>query len=706
MKIGVVGAGPAGLYFSLLMARTGDHDITIFERNPRGATYGWGVVFSEGTLTELADVDYPTFLEIDQALVRWSAIDIHRQDSTIRSHGHGFSAISRHTLLRVLEARAEALGVKIRFETDMAPQGLQPKEVESGGQERDGFEAGWHLVVAADGVNSGLRRRDHHVFKPKVYEHPTRYIWLGVPFAFDAFTFAFASTPDGVFQAHAYPYDANGSTVIVETTEDTWRRSGMNDASEDESIAFCAKLFADQLDGSPLRSNRSQWNRFVTLTNRRWYTFEGEGPPVVLIGDAAHTAHFSIGSGTKLAMEDAASLYLALKSNPGRIRAALANYEAERQPPVARFQEAARDSARYFEVVGHHLQLAPPTFAFNLLTRSGRVSRADLEKRDPALTIAADRLLAGVERGEVVPPPSQTPFKVGGLTLPNRLASRVDRAAGEGLLFTSTIAVDPIGRGHPGAPVAGSEADSYLADLPLTDGIGANAIVIGHAGARAATRPPQDGLDRPQRSAWEPLACSAIPYTSAHRVPRSMSLSDMAEVAAAFTTAALWAHERDFALLMIDAARGGLLAGFLSPMTNQRLDGYGGGVDSRLAFPLEVVREVALVWKGPLAVRLSVTDWTPSGISLDDSIAVAGALAGAGVSLVEVVGGGTVAEADPGYRRGYLIPIAAEVRQRAGVSVLVGGGITTRDEADTAIAAGRADLIRIDPYLYRRPLTR
>jgi anthraniloyl-CoA monooxygenase len=683
----VVGAGPSGLYFSVLMARTGTHDVTVFERNPRGATYGWGVVFSEGTLAELAEVDYLTYLDLERALVRWSAIDIRHPNSTIRSYGHGFSAISRHTLLRVLEDRAAELGVAVNFEAEVSAPDI--------------MGSGFDLVVAADGVNSGLRSHHRHIFRASLHEHPTRYIWLGAPFALDAFTFAFAPTSAGLFQAHAYPYDSVGSTFIVETTEGTWQRSGMNDAGEDESVAFCSKLFADHLDGNPLRSNRSLWNRFVTLRNRHWYSMEAGGPPLVLMGDAAHTAHFSIGSGTKLAMEDAAGLYQALNAHPDDLLLALVEYEADRQPPVARFQEAARDSARYFESVGHHLQLDPATFAFNLLTRSGRVTHLDMERRDPSLTIAADRVVAGIEAGEVVPPPSLTAVNVGGLLLPNRLVADFEDGAGEGLLLTPTFAVDDVGRSHPGAAVIGSDASRYFVDRGPAVG-----VVIGHAGARASSRPPEDGLDRPLREGWEPIACSAIPYSPVHPVPRSLSDADMAGVVAAFASAAAWARKLEFSLLVVDAARGGLLAGFLSPLTNHRSDGFGGDVNGRLRFPLEVFRAVITNWRGPTAVRLSVTDWARGGISIEDSIAVASGFAAAGASLVEVVGGGTLAEADPVYRRGYLIATAAEVRQRAGVLVLVGGGITSRDQADSAIAAGRADLIRMDPYLYRRPLMR
>jgi len=406
-------------------------------------------------------------------------------------------------------------------------------------------------------------------------------------------------------------------------------------------------------------------------------------------------------------MEDAAGLYQALNAHPENIRAALAEYEAERQPPVARFQEAARDSARYFEFVGHHLRLEPATFAFNLLTRSGRVTHLDMERGDPALTIAADRVVAGIERGEVVPPPSLTPIRVGTLNLPNRLVADFDDAAGEALLLTPTIAVEEVGRSHLGTPLAGQDAARCSGANYSRDNAGAIGVVIGHAGARASTRPPGDGLDRPLREGgWEPIACSAVPYTPAHRVPRSMSDDDMTRVGAAFAAAAAWASEAEFSLLMVDAARGGLLAGFLSPVTNQRSDRFGGDVNARMRFPLEVFEAVKQSWHGPIAVRLSVTDWIRGGVSLEDSIAIASGFAGAGVSLIEVVGGGTVAEAEPAYRRGYLISVAAELRQLSGVAVLVGGGITSRDEADTAIAAGRADMIRIDSYLYRRPLMR
>ena len=694
MRVAVVGAGPAGLYFAILMAQTGQHEITVYERNPPGATYGWGVVFSETTLSELAEIDRPAFAELERSLVHWSAIDIRHTGKTLRSLGHGFSAISRPALLGTLDARARALGVQLQYEANLEPL--------TGADAVD-------LVVAADGVNSSWRSHHDAAFRPDFDWHRTRFMWLGVPFAFPAFTFIFEETTDGPFQVHAYPYSEAASTFIVETTEETWRRAGLDQASEQESLQFCSALFADHLAGAPLLSNRSSWSRFVTLRSRSWHTSSAGGSSLVLIGDAAHTAHFSIGSGTKLAVEDAASLCRALALEPGRVKVALAAYQAERQPAVARFQKAARDSARYFESVGHHLGLAPETFAFNLLTRSGRVTHRDLEGRDPALTMAADRVVAAQGRGDVIPRPTHTRFEVAGLALANRLVGTFEEAGGEGLVLSSVLAVTDSGRAHPQAALAGAGPEAAWGSTlhDLREAGTAAGLVIGHAGARAACRPPGDGLDRPLRDGgWPTWACSPVPYTPAHPIPHQLAGDEMEALRAAFSAAASWAARIGFDLLMVDAARGGLLAGFLSPLTNLRSDRYGGGVAARLRYPLEVIERVRSAWPGPLAVRFSATDWSAQGTTTEEAVECARGFRAIGVSLVEVVGGGTVAEAEPDYRRGYLVGLAAEIRQRSEVAVLVGGAIASLDEADTAIAAGRADLIRLNPFQYRRPLWR
>jgi anthraniloyl-CoA monooxygenase len=695
MKVAVVGAGPAGLYFSILMARAGQaneqrHQLTVFERNPEGATYGWGVVFSEGTLSELAELDYLTYLDLNKALVRWSAIDIRHRGQAIRSYGHGFSAISRRTLLGVLQQRALELGVEIRFQTEVAPAEL--------------LADSYDLVVAADGVNSAFRQHHAETFQPSAEIHPTRYIWLALPAAFDAFTFIFEETPHGLFQVHGYPYDASGSTFIVETTESTWRRSGLDQSGEAESVAFCEKVFADHLQGLPLLSNHSLWNTFKTLRNPSWHHLAGPGAPVVLIGDAAHTAHFSIGSGTKLAMEDAASLHQALSAH-SHLPAALAAYEADRQPAVARFQEAARDSARYFEGVDQYLDLPMETFAFNLLTRSGRVTHLEMERRDPALTLSADRVIAGLERGLLVPRPSHTPISIGGVQVANRLVGALGETDGQGLLLTPTWSVSPEGRSHAMSPVIDQLSLGALRaqvdEIHRADAVAG--VVIGHAGPRASSRPAENGLDRPLAvDGWDTWSCSAVAYTEAHSVPRSLDPDKMEEVLADFSKATELVADAGLDLLLLDAAHGHLLASFLSPLTNRRQDEFGGDLGARLRFPLRVVRSIRQAWKGALVVRFSATDWARSGTTVSDAITIAKAFSEAGADLLEVAAGGTTIKAEPLYRRNFLIGLASEIKHGAGVKVLIGGGIVSLDDADTAIAAARADLIRLDPYVFRK----
>jgi anthraniloyl-CoA monooxygenase len=676
MRIAVVGGGPAGLYFALLAAR--HHQVTVFERNPPDATYGWGVVFSEGTLSELREVDHLTYSRLEENLVRWSAIDIRHRGLRLRSYGHGFSAISRRTLLAVLQGRAAETGVALHFESERGPEIL---------------DEGYDLVVAADGVNSRLRPAVAGAIRPRINLHPTRYIWLGAPFAFAAFTFIFEETDHGLFQVHGYPYDASGSTFIVECTELTWQRAGLDQADEASSITFCETLFAEHLRGRRLLSNRSTWINFPTLSCRTWHHKN-----VVLLGDAAHTAHFSIGSGTKLAMEDAASLHNALMGDPDDVSAALAVYEMERQPAVARFQQAAMDSARYFENVDRYLGLAPETFAFNLLTRSGRVTHADMERRDPALTVAADRLVTDDLYGEVITRPSLAPIRLGGVLIPNRIVA-AGPGLGAGLVFSRSFAVAPAGRRHLDDPVI-DEIGPVSAQSPIVLG-----VILTHAGRRGSTRLPEHGLDRPLlREGWETVAPSSIPYSSAHPAPRQMSDSDFEILKVNYQEGAQNALFAGYEILMIDAADGGLLASFLSPLTNLRRDSWGGEIMGRTRIPVAVVEAVRSVWPGPLVMRLSASDWHPHGTTPADAVEAARILALAGVDAFEVTAGGTVPEADPPFRRGHLVDLSDEIRNRAGVVTIVGGGLFTLDDVDTALAGGRADLGRLNPVTYRRNL--
>ncbi|GAA1955196.1 FAD-dependent monooxygenase [Amycolatopsis minnesotensis] len=668
MKATVLGAGPAGLYFAILLKKADPtHEVTVIERNAPDATFGWGVVFSEETLGALRDADYESYVEITDTFARWDAIDITYRGRLIRSRGHAFSAIARKQLLRILQERCTRLGVELRF-----------------GEEVSDFESlDGDLLVAADGVNSAVRRSRPEVFGSSVRPQGCKYIWFGTDLVFDAFRFIFAQTEHGMLQVHGYPFDENLSTFIVECPEETWRKAGLDTASEAESIAFCEELFAEQLHGHRLFSNRSQWLDFSRVRNRSWH--DGR---IVLLGDAAHTAHFTIGSGTKLAMEDSIALATAF-SRHGDTESALVEYERARQPIVDKFQQAAADSADYFTRVGHHAHLEPLQFAVNLLTRSGRIGYTKLGVRDPDLTRVVDARFAGGPGARFGPPPMLAPLTLGKTVLPNRIVD----ADGAGLVLSEFVAVSPSGRITPGTPVG--------IEKPPTDALAG--IRLGHSGPRGATRSPEHGVDiaLPPGEQWPLLAASSVPYGPMSPAPKAMDADDFARVREEFAAAAARAAEAGFDLLELDCAHGRLLASFLSPLTNRREDPYG---DDRLRFPLEVVRAVRAQWPGerPLAVRLTVTDWARRGLTLDDGIVAAKAMHEAGVDLIHVAAGQGVAETRPEYRRGFLTAISDRVRNEARVPTLVGGHLTTLDEVNTVLAAGRADLCL--PVLASSPL--
>jgi len=712
VKIGVLGGGPAGLYFALLAKRADPaHEITVVERNTPDATFGWGVVFSEETLGALRDADYPSYVEITDTFARWSAIEVVYGGRTVRSGGHVFSAIARRRLLEILQRRCRQVGVELAFQRDLAD--LEPFA------DRD-------LVVAADGVNSTARRLLEPQLRPSLDVHRSKFVWFGTDLPLDAFTFIFRTTPHGIFQVHAYPFDADTSTFIVETTEDTWRAAGLDQAGESESIAFCQDLFAPELDGHKLRSNRSLWISFVTVRCQSWH--HGK---VVLLGDAAHTAHFTIGSGTKLAMEDAVALGQAVARHPADLEAAFTDYELERQPVVERFQEAARDSATWFENVRRYDGFDPVQFACNLLTRSGRIGHLELTRRDPAFAATVDRFFAGRPGVLLAPPPLFTPLAQRAVTLANRVvlavggeddaadgllgeaaARRLAEAAGSGagVVVSELVAAAPEGRITPGTPGlwAEDQAVPWAAIARDVAAAGARlALRLGHAGRRGATRPRRHGVDRPLPGGggWPLLAASAIPYTPAGRTPRAMDLPDMERVTEAFAAAAGLAAGAGVEVLLLDLAHGHLLGGFLSPLANRREDGFGGPLERRLRFPLRVVDAVRAAWPDdrPLWAAVTVTDWTPGGPEPEEAVAVAGALAAHGCDLLQVTAGQTTAWGRPDYGRLHLVGWSDLVRNQAGVSTMVGGNLTTADEVNTVLAAGRADLCLLDPRAYAGP---
>ena len=676
MRVSVVGGGPSGLYLAILLRKAG-HEVTVAERNAPDATFGWGVVFSEETLGALRDADYATYLEITDSFARWTSIDIRYLGSVLRSSGHTFSAIKRTHLLAILQNRCRELGVTLEFGTEVST----PESAD--------------LVVAADGSNSTLRRSAD--FGTSSAPQGCKYVWFGTDLVLDAFTFVFSDTEHGLFQVHAYPFDEHTSTWIVETTEATWRRAGLDRMSEEDSMAFCQALFADELGAHRLMSNRSVWLDFPLVRNETWH--HGN---LVLIGDAAHTAHFSIGSGTKLAMEDAIALANAFVRHPSDVEQALVDYELERQPVVERFQQAAGDSAAYFGRVGSYLGLAPIQFAANLLTRSGRISHANLTQRDPRFTrvldawFAANASGAPLVPGAVAPPPMFAPLTVGGLTL----RSRVVRAApdlpeaaraGAGLVLTGFVAVSSEGRTTPACPVLD---ESWAPVVKEVHDSGALAgIRLGHAGRRGATRVAA-GVDVPLADGWPLLSASPLPYTPFSAVPAEMTETDMDRVRDDFTTAAERARDAGFDVLELDLADGHLLASFLSPLTNRRSDVYG---SEPLRFPLSVVDAVRAAWPELLVTRLTITDWARGGTTVEQGIEHARAVAAHGADLVHVRAGHTTATSRPEYRRGYLTTLSDRVRNEAGVPTLVGGYLTTPDEVNTVVAAGRADLCLFEP---------
>jgi anthraniloyl-CoA monooxygenase len=717
VKIAILGGGPAGLYCGILLKKADpSHEIAVVERNPPDATYGWGVVFSDRTLAAFREADYPTYRAITDGFVLWDTIDVRYHDEVVGCGGHIFAGIPRKLLLEILQRRCAELGIALRFLTEIA--------------DLDQL-ADYDLVIAADGVNSLARKTYAHAFAPSVELGRAKYIWLGTDKVLDAFTFIFRENEHGLFQVHAYPFSGTTSTFIVECDEATWQRAGLDHADEVQSIAYCERLFADELDGRALLSNNSKWISFATVKTRAWHHTN-----VVLLGDAAHTAHFSIGSGTKLAMEDAIALANAVEQYRD-VEAALSAYELERRPVVEAFQQAARESQTYFEQVGRYTHLAPAQFTFHLLTRSGRISYDDLRLRDPRFVAQVDRWFAttalpapgpgaaAAPPAVVVPPPVLAPLRLRDVTLPNRVAllpgcapTAEDGTVGErhlapllraalaggGLVVTEPVSVSPDGRITPGDPGMYG-ADHLAAWARIVAAVHAHeparvAITLSHAGRRGATRPRGAGLDRPLgKEGWPLLAASPVPYAPRSQVPRAMERSDLDTVREAFVSAAQRSAEAGFDLLRVHCAHGYLLASFLSPLANVRTDVYGGALENRMRYPMEVFDAVRAAWptNRPIAVVLNVTDCVADGLTVEEAIVMARALKAHGCDLLEVLAGQTTPDAEPIYGRGFLTSLGDRLRNEVRIPTLVGGYLTTTSEVNTCLAAGRADLCLMDP---------
>lgn len=678
----------------------------MWERNAAGDTFGFGVVFSDETLGGIESADAAFYERLSHDFATWDDIDVHYRGQVLTSGGHGFAAISRQRLLAILRDRCEEFGVTIHYRRP-APA------IEVLRSEHD-------LVVGADGVNSLTRQGGQDVFQADVDARHARYMWLGTPLVFEAFKFFIADTDFGVVQAHAYPYSRAMSTFIVELEEESWKKSRQMDSSErswkpgesDEAgMAFCADVFADALQGHELVANNSRWIRFPTVRTRSWR--DGN---VLLIGDAAHTAHFSIGSGTKLAMEDALALAACLHENP-TVEEALAAYETERRPVVESAQRAAQASLEWFENIGQYVRQEPPQFAFNLLTRSRRVTYGNLKLRDPEFVSAVDRWF-NVGRDPV--PPMFAPIRLRELELPNRvIVSAMDMYSsddgligdfhlahlgskalgGAGLVMTEMVCVSREGRITPGC--AGLyKPEHEVAYARLVDFVHQHTpakigIQLGHSGRKGSTRLMWEGMDEPLEDGnWDLMAPSPLAYLPVSQVPREMTRGDMDLVRDQFVAAARMAARAGFDLLELHCAHGYLLASFISPLTNQRRDEFGGSLENRLRYPLEVFDAIRTVWPAgkPMTVRVSASDWYEGGLSADDSVEVARAFAAHGVDAVDVSTGQTVADETPAFGRSYQTPFADRIRNVAGIPTIAVGAISGYDDVNTIILAGRADL--------------
>ncbi|MFF5899915.1 bifunctional salicylyl-CoA 5-hydroxylase/oxidoreductase [Streptomyces argenteolus] len=707
-RIAVIGGGPGGLYAAALLKRLGpDREITVWERNAPDDTFGFGVVLSDETLGGIEHADPVVHRALGAAFVRWDTIDVVHRGVTQTSGGHGFAALGRRTLLRILQERCASLGVRLRFGTEAPPAAE--------------LAARHDLVIAADGVRSATREAHAAHFRPTVTHHRNRYIWLAADFALDAFRFEIAETPHGVMQLHAYPFAADASTVIVEMREEVWRAAGLDVRDTAESAGRCAEVFSDALGGRPLRSNRSAWLTFATVTNAHW-----SHGATVLIGDAAHTAHFSIGSGTKLALEDALALAACVEEQPD-LPTALAAYEAERRPVVLSTQRAAAASLRWFEELPGYVDQPPRRFAFNLLTRSRRVTHDNLRLRDPGFTGAVEEEF-GCPPGT---PPMFTPLRLRGLVLRNRVVvspmdmySAVEGMPGDfhlvhlgaralggaGLVMTEMVCVSPEARITPGCTGLWTD-DQAAAWARITRFVHENApgaaigVQLGHSGRKGSTRLMWEGIDQPlDEGNWQVSAASPVPYApGVNQVPQALDRAGMDAVRDGFAEAARRAGRCGFDLLELHCAHGYLLSGFLSPLTNLRTDAYGGSVEHRLRFPLEVFDAVRAVWPAerPMTVRISATDWAPGGTSDEDALVIARAFAAHGADAIDVSTGQVVPGERPAYGRSYQTPYADRIRNALDVPVIAVGAISSWDDVNSLLLAGRADLCALArPHLY------
>lgn len=728
MKYSIIGGGPGGLLSAILLKQSDPaHEVTVYERNASDSTFGFGVVFSDDTLSNLEAAD-PVLLDRMRTHYRyWSPIDVDYIGYADRSDGHSFAAMARKQLLLLLAERAAELKVDLRFST-RAP-------------ELDRLRAISDVVIASDGVNSATRGALSDTLSPSLDRRPSKYVWFATTAPVDCFRFVFRDTPHGLFWAHIYPFDENTSTFIVECSPQTWRNAGLDVYAEqprragetdEASLKFCQEVFADYLHGHPLLGNNSGWLNFTVVRNRSWH--DGN---TVLIGDAAHTAHFSIGSGTKLAMEDAIALTTSLRgvTEADQVAEAFESYERERMPVAASLQRSAQTSMEWFEDIDRYRGIPPEQFVFQLLTRSQRVTYDNLKLRDPGFVGSLDKWFAGSDNGagvDVDPrtPPMFYPFTIRGLTLANRVVvspmaqySAVDgvpnnwhlvhlgsrAVGGAGLVVTEMTAPTPDGRITPGCPGLWNESQcaawTGIVDFVHDSSDAKIAVQLGHSGPKGATKVMWEGIDDPlEEGGWEIIAPSPLPYRSDSQVPREMSVDDIVSMVDAYRESARLASAAGFDMIELHFAHGYLVSAFLSPLTNKRTDEFGGPIENRARFGALILDAVREVFDGPISVRISATDWVDGGITDDDVMAMSTIFADHGADLIDVSTGQTSVAAAPAYGRLYQTPFSDRIRNVLGIPTITVGAVASVDDVNTIVLSGRADLCAIarphlvDPY--------
>jgi anthraniloyl-CoA monooxygenase len=712
MRIVCLGGGPAGLYFSILARKANPSwDITVIERNRPDDTFGWGVVFSDKTMECFKDEDAETHSEITRAFRHWDDIDVFFKGQKLTSGGHGFCGIGRIKLLQILQKRAAGLGTKLIFQTEVT--------------DPDAYAADYDLVIASDGASSVTRRKYESIFKPNIQARQNRFIWLGSKKKLDAFTFDFANTEWGWFNLHAYRFNADWSTFIVETPEKNWLKAGIDKMEQEESIALCEKLFADRLDGNALISNAKHlkgsagWLKFNRVLCEKWFHKN-----IVLIGDAAHTAHFSIGSGTKLAMEDAIALTRVLSHHDGDVTSALQKYQEEREIEALKLQSAARNRMEWFEEVERYVHLDPEQFTYSLLTGSQRIGHESLKLRDSGYVEKVENWFAARSGVDHAVPPMFTPFKVRGLSLKNRvivspmavymaedgvpndfhLVHMGSRAmGGAAMVFTEMTCVSPDARITPACLGMWNDVqrDAWkgIVNYVHRYSDAKIALQLGHSGRKGSTRRGWDGIDQPLLSDnWPLVSASSVPYIDGvSQLPREATRADMDRIKADFVSATERGVAAGFDWLEFHCAHGYLMSSFISPLTNLRKDEYGGSLENRCRYPLEVFKAMRAVWPQdkPMSVRISAHDWVPGGITPEDSAVVARLFKCAGADMIDCSSGQVSKEERPVYGRMFQVPFSDRIRNEVGIPTIAVGNIFEGDHVNTIIAAGRADLCAV-----------